>query len=125
MTKKSDVKQNLEKEVELQAGKEEELVSVEMTPEQRDRIVKILADEKIKAQADKDVGIFKMNLSYQHNMSGKAYGPGNNVLVPEYLVGQLQYQEQKSREHELNLNNSQKRTYEVMQSGHSIPVRVK
>lgn len=123
--KKTDVKENLDKQVELESEKEEELVSVEMTPEQRDRIVKILADEKLKAKSDEEMGQFKMNLSYQHNMSGKKYGPGNNVVVPEFLVGQLMYQEQKSREHELNLNSSQKRTFEIMQSGQAIPVRVK
>jgi hypothetical protein len=126
--KKTDVKQKLEKAVELEATKEEvqeELVAVEMTPEQRDRIVKILADEKIKAQAEEDEGKFSMSLAYQHNISGRKFGPGHNIIVPASLVGLLQYQENKQREHEMGLNQSQKRMFEVMQSGAAVPVRVK
>lgn len=123
--KKSDVKESLSEKVDLEAAHEEKLVSVEMTSEQRDRIVKILADEKIKAKADEDMGQFKMDLLFQHNINGKRFGPGRAVLVPEFLVGQLMYQENKAKEHELNLNQSQKRSFEIMQSGQAVPVRVK
>lgn len=117
---KSDVKKD-----KVTTEDEAELVSVEMTPEQRDRIVRILADEKLEKVEAKPEGVFSMHLIYRHRINGKVYGPGNKVEVPESLVGHLQVAEQRSKDAELSLNTSSNRVYEVLQSGQSVPVRIK
>ena len=123
--KKTDVKQSLEKQVELHNDKETEMVSLEMTPEQRDRVVALLGDEKIKEKAAKETIYFEFPyLAYQHNINGKKFGPGKKIVVPDHWVGKVIAGEQSLRDHELGLNTSQKRMYEVMQSGQAIPIKV-
>lgn len=122
--KKSDVKESLTKQVELHEDEKEELVSVEMTPEQRDRIVKILADEKLKAKADEERPKYKMDLLWAHHINGVKYGPGRNVIVPEGIHATIQWAEIQQRDQEINLNSSKTRSFQILQSGHSIPQKV-
>lgn len=122
--KKSDVKESLEKQVELHTEEKEDLVSVEMTTEQRDRIVKILADEKLKAKADAERPQYKMDLVWAHHINGVKYGPGRNVIVPEGIHATIQHAEIQQRNQELSLNASKERMFKVFHSGQSIPVKV-
>lgn len=123
--KKHDVKESLTKKVELEASKEEELVAVEMTPEQRDRIVRILADEKLQKEADESRGAYEMDLVFAHHINGIKFGPGRRIRVPEGLQGKLQAAESLMRNHEINLMASHSKQFEIFQSGQAVPVRVK
>ncbi len=123
--KKTDVKQSLEKQVELHVDEKPETVTLEMTPEQRDRVVALLGDEKIKEKAEKETTYFEFPfLAYSHNINGKRFGPGKKIVVPDYWVGKVIAGEQSQRDHEMGLNTSQKRMYEVLQSGQAIPLKV-
>lgn len=123
--KKTDVKESLDLKVEQELAKEEELVAVEMTPEQRDKFVQIMADEKAKKKAEEALGEYEMDLNYAHYINGRKFGPGRRVRVPGGLQGKLVDSEQKWAMHEMNLLTSSKKQFEIMQNGQSIPVKVK
>lgn len=121
MAKKSDVKKEVVEEVELQKS---EQVLVEMTPAQRDKFVKMLAEvEEEEIPADKGPEFddkYKLDLFFAHHIGPYKFGPGRKIEVPERFVGHLQVYEQGRREQEMNLNNSNKKLFEIMQSGQAI-----
>lgn len=133
MKKKSDVKKEVEAEVEAAKvpaeQKIEDVVSVEMTPAQREEFVKWMARKEVEDAdlneqekvADKEVKRFMITLIARHNVNGKKYGPGP-VVVPEELLGHLQHAENQVRQAEIALHTSNKRMFQILQNGQAIPV---
>lgn len=101
--------------------------AIEMTAEQKDKFLKFMEEEELKKIAEEDKKAFsgettRVNLTFRHNINGKAYGPGRLIQVPLELLGLLEVQENHLRNAELRMLTSNKRTFEVLQGGGSIEV---
>ena len=98
------------------------LEAIEMTAEQKEKFLKFMEEEELKAIAKKDAEDIKgektkVNLNFKHNISGKSYGPGRHIEIPVLLLGQLQQQENDLRNAEMKMLTGNKRLFEVMQGG--------
>lgn len=108
-------------------AKPEDTTAVQMTEAQKKAYLLFLEKEEekkiIAEDAKAEEGIkTKVNLKWRHNINGKKYGPGRMIEIPLSLLGQLQHQEDVKRKAELRLLISNKRTFEVLQSGGAIEV---
>lgn len=110
------------KEKEETTEKKVELVSVEMTPEQRDKVVKILSEEKKEPSIKEDDSEYELSLNYAHKINGVSYGPGK-VVVKANLSSILMNQDAEQRRQEIGLNVSADRLYKIMQGGGSVRVK--
>lgn len=100
---------------------------IEVTPEQKEKFLKFMEEEELKAIALKDKEEIKgqktrVNLSFKHNVSGRSYGPGRNIEIPYEYLGLLQQQENQCRDAEMRMLTANKRIFEVLQSGGAIEV---
>lgn len=118
--KKTDVKKEVEA---VESTETENLVSVEMTEEQKAQFVKFMASKKDEPKVE-EVQLYTMNLLYQHNINGKKYGPGPTT-IPAYHVDLIQHQELNKKGAEISLNTSSNRMFKILDSGQSVPVAVK
>ena len=98
------------------------LVSVEMTPAQRDKVVKILSEEKKEATVVEDDSEYELTLNYAHKINGISYGPGK-VVVKANLSSILMSQDQAQKTQEIGLTVSSERAYKLMQGGGSVRVK--
>lgn len=97
---------------------EDELVSVEMTEEQKEEFIAFqLQKEKENTREAQDKasneGFMTVNLFAKHSFGRYSYGPGT-AKVPNGLAGQILYQDQKAQGREIALNTTNKRLVEVM-----------
>lgn len=99
----------------------EDLVSVEMTEEQKEEVVDYLAKKQEEQDQKKDR--YQLFLNYQHNINGVKYGPGL-ATVPANLVGKLQHQELLVNKREARLLISRSKTVQVFGQGVYKPVKV-
>lgn len=104
--------------------KTEDLVTLEMTEEQKDKVTAFLLKEekeaeKAKEEAASNEGWMNIHLFTKHSFGRQTYGPGV-ARVPAGLAGQIIYQDQKAQGREIALNTSNKRLIEVMRSGQRI-----
>lgn len=90
----------------VEAVEQEDTVSVEMTPEQRDKFVAFTAEQEEKAEAEpSEMPTQVMHLNYRHNIGSKIYGPGKADVRQEH-VGLVTVGEQRRIRAELKLNTS-------------------
>lgn len=106
--------------------KETDLVSVEMTEEQKEEFIAFqLQKEKEATKQTTDEGFARINLFAKHSFGRQTYGPGW-AKVPAGLAGQIVYQDQKAQGREIALNTTNKRLVQVMMnSGQAIEMTKK
>jgi len=119
-------------EAEIVIAKTPEVVSIEMSPDQRDEFVQFMKDKKEKdleveeKEAEILAGQERVNvrLSTAHYLNGIKYGPGVTE-IPMSLLGKLQHQENMWREHELNIF-APSRTYlsKILEGGQVVSMGV-
>lgn len=121
MAKKKETVEDAEIVNEVQASAED-MVTIQMTPEQQEEFVAFMAEkerkEKEQLSAREPVAV---HLTYRHNINGQKFGPGV-VQVPRELLGMLQEQEFKQRDLELGRFQDKGRIFQVLQSGQAVPV---
>lgn len=99
-------------------------VEVEMTQEQKEQFVKWQLEQEKKVEEKKeDEALYQMTLSQKIRLGNREFGPGP-AQIPSSLLGTVVWLEQKSANHELNLNSQNKRLVRILQSGQQIPVKV-
>lgn len=97
-----------------------ETVKIEVTHEDKELFAEFMAkkdilaqEKKIKEEADKKPkNRFEVTLRYQHNINGKAYGPGR-VQCPGSLLGKLMSADQKAADRELSNMMQRDRVYKL------------
>jgi hypothetical protein len=99
-------------------SKKEDIISVEMTQAQKDKVVDLFAQEKAKAEKK----FVTMNLMYQHKINGTKYGRGV-AKVPEELAGHLQAADHKAMVARLKENISTNTELEILSRGISRVIR--
>jgi len=95
-------------------------VTIEVSEEQKEAFAEFLAKQEIlkaektaKELADKEPKTnFDVSLRFQHNINGKAYGPGR-VRVPGVMLGKLMSQDQKAADRELSNMMGRERVYKL------------
>lgn len=112
----------------IEAKKDESLVAVEMSPEQRDEFVDFMKDKKAKEAKEAEAKIEEqkvhVRLSVSHYINGKKYGPGVTE-IPHSLLGQLQHQENNWKKHELSIfAPSRTQLMKVLEGGQVVNVGV-
>ena len=94
---------------------------LEMTPEEEKDFHVFIAERNRKQLEE---GYSEMNLLRAHHVNNVKYGPGR-ARIPNGILGTIAYNEQKRNTQELQLNTSNKKMIEILQSGQSIPRTVK
>jgi hypothetical protein len=90
----------------------DKVVSVEMTEDQKNKVVDMFAKEK--AVVEKK--FVKVDLLHSHKVNGHRYGPGV-VQVPEELQGHLEVGDQKATVARLKENISTNTQLEILSRG--------
>lgn len=87
-----------------------EKVTVEMTEEQKEKVVDILAKEEPKVE------LIKVNLGFGHSRNGVKYGPGW-ANVPSNIAGSLMAADHNALMSELKRNQSAEHLIEIVGRG--------
>jgi hypothetical protein len=95
----------------------DEKVSVEMSKEQKEKVVAVLAKEENKKKT------VKVQLYAAHNRNGVAYGPGFAVEVPAEIAGSLIAADHNAVMARLKENQSSDKLIEIIGRGISRTVR--
>lgn len=102
--------------------KEEKLVAIEMTEQQKKDFVAFqLKQEKQKEDEESNTGFVEINLFTKHSFGRRTYGPGKSK-IPAGLAGQIVYQDQRAMGREISLNTSNKKLVQILQSGQQINI---
>lgn len=96
---------------------EETKVSVEMTEDQKKKVVEfLLKEEEEKAAREKAEPKVEFNLRFAHFVNGIQYGPGK-VRVTESLGGTLYGQDIKALEGEMKVGHFTDNMIQIIQGG--------
>lgn len=96
---------------------EETKVSVEMTEDQKKKVVEfLLKEEKAASAKDKTEPRVEFNLRFAHYVNGVQYGPGK-VSVPESLGSTLYGQDIKALEGEMKVGHFTDNMIQIIQGG--------
>ena len=101
---------------------ESELVALEMTTTEAQEFAnwKIAKEAKeAEDKATKERGTGFITLSFAHKINGIKYGPGRTE-APIACLAQLSKADYDRTAHELNLNNSNKRLFQLLENGQKI-----
>lgn len=102
-------------------AKEKKVVSVEMTEDQKDRVVEILAKEEEKKVSETQM--IEINLRFQHRRNGNTYGPGR-VRVAEDMGYSMLSADEKALESRIKENEGGERLVHIIGQGQSKVTKV-
>lgn len=105
-------------------AKEKKTVSVEMTEDQKEKVIAHLAKEEIKEESktvDDEMVAVELRVWHKHN--GRPYGPGR-VVVPRWLGDLLLHNDDNAVQGRIKESMDSKHMLQILQSGKSRPVKV-
>jgi hypothetical protein len=109
------------KEIKKEEVKKDDLVSVEMTQAQKEKVAKILLADEDKAKAKKEMSV--VTLKFDHYRNGVQYGPGQ-VRVNSSLASSLAAADDRAYEMRLKENQTDNHLIKIIGHGRTVVTRV-